>query len=83
LRVESEVGFTASYRGHDLGLAYRADLIVEGAVVIELKCVEALQDVHRAQLLTYLRLSGLKLGLLLNFNDLPIAKGVKRMVNKL
>ncbi|MFI4926277.1 MAG: GxxExxY protein, partial [Burkholderiales bacterium] len=67
----------------DVGLAYRADFIVEGSVILEVKAVDALAEVHRAQLLSYLRLSGLKLGLLINFHAFPVVKGIHRVVNKL
>ena len=59
------------------------DLLIENKVIIELKAVEALNDVHMAQVLTYLKLSGCKLGLLMNFNVLRIVDGLKRFVNKL
>ena len=62
---------------------YRLDLIVENKVIIEVKSVEALNDVHIAQVLTYLKLSGCKLGLLMNFNVLRLIDGLKRLVNKL
>ena len=62
---------------------YRLDLIVENKVIVELKSVEALNDVHTAQVLTYLKLSGCKLGLLMNFNVLRLTEGLKRLVNKL
>ena len=62
---------------------YRIDLIVEGKVIIELKSVEALNEIHIAQVLTYLKLSGCKLGLLMNFNVLRVVDGIKRLANKL
>ncbi|HET8748453.1 MAG TPA: GxxExxY protein, partial [Ramlibacter sp.] len=83
LRFEREVAIAGKYKGMDIGVAYRADFIVEGSVVVELKAVEATSDAHRAQLLTYLRLSGHKIGLLINFHAFPVAKGVQRLVNKL
>jgi GxxExxY protein len=83
LRVEAEVEFNAIYKGINVGLAYRSDLIVNDLLVIELKSVESLQDIHRHQLLTYLRLTGHQLGLLINFGEFPVTKGIKRMVNKL
>jgi GxxExxY protein len=83
LRVEAEVEFKAFYKGADVGLAYRCDLIVDDLVVIELKSTESLLEIHRAQLLTYLHLTGHKLGLLMNFGEYPVTKGIKRMVNKL
>jgi GxxExxY protein len=83
LEVEAEVEFNAFYKGENVGLAYRSDLIVNDLVVIELKSVEALHEIHRAQLLTYLHLTGHRLGLLINFGEFPVTKGIKRMVNKL
>lgn len=66
-----------------LECGYRADLIVENKVIIEIKAVEALNDIHKAQVLTYLKLSNLKLGLLMNFNVLYLKNGLKRIVNNL
>jgi GxxExxY protein len=64
--------------------AFRADLIVQGKVIVELKSVEAIAPIHKRQLLTYLRLSGLRLGLLINFNvDLIIKNGICRIANGL
>jgi GxxExxY protein len=83
LSFEQEVPVEAWYKNHPLGLAYRADFIVEGKVIVELKAIEAVTDLHRAQLLSYLRVSGLKLGLLINFYTFPVVKGVHRVVNKL
>ncbi len=83
LFFEREVSISASYKGYALGTAYRADLIVEDSVIVELKAVEVLTELHRAQLLSYLRLSGLKLGLLINFNSFPVVKSIQRLVNKL
>jgi GxxExxY protein len=78
-----EVGVCGQYKGVPLGLAYRADLIVQQRVIVEVKAVEAISDLHRSQLLSYLRLSGLKLGLLINFHSAPLFKGVHRVVNGL
>ncbi|CAM5794694.1 GxxExxY protein [Ottowia pentelensis] len=83
LHCQREVPIAASYKGHDVGVAYRADFIVEDSIIVELKALDAFTDAHRAQLLTYLRLSGLKLGLLINFHTFPIVKGIQRLVNKL
>jgi GxxExxY protein len=83
LRFQREVPMTGKYKGRDVGLAYRADFIVEGSVIVEVKAVDALSELHRAQLLSYLRLSGLKLGLLINFHAFPVFKGIHRLVNKL
>ncbi len=62
---------------------YRADFIVDRSVIVELKAVEGALDVHRAQLISYLRLAGLKLGLIINFHAFPVVKGIQRVVNKL
>jgi GxxExxY protein len=83
LQFEREVPIRAQYKGRDVGVAYRADFIVQDSVVIELKSIQGLADAHRAQLLTYLRLSGHRIGLLLNFDTFPVTKGVHRVVNKL
>jgi GxxExxY protein len=68
------------YKGQMLETAYRPDLIVQEQVVLELKCVEKLIPVHEAQLLTYLRLSGIEKGLILNFYASPLINGIKRLV---
>jgi len=83
LAFACEVPIEGKYKGRELGVAYRADLIVEQAVIVEVKAIEAINELHRAQLLSYLRLSGLKLGLLINFHAFPVVKGVHRLVNKL
>lgn len=66
-----------------MDIGFRADLIVEGKVIIELKSVEMLGPVHPKQLLTYLKVTGLKLGLLINFNEKYIKNGITRIVNNL
>jgi GxxExxY protein len=79
LRFTSQVSLPVSYKDVRLDCGYRIDLCVEDKVIVEIKSVEALADIHRAQLLTYLRLSGKKVGLLLNFN-LPVLKdGIVRL----
>ena len=83
LRFEREVPVAANYKGRSVGIGYRADFIVEGSVIVELKAMDSVADVHRAQLLSYLRLSGLRLGLLINFHAFPVVKGIHRLVNKL
>ena len=83
LAVEVEVPLPVSYRDHRLDVGYRLDLVVEKLVIVEIKSVERLAPIHEAQLLSYLRLSGLKLGLLVNFNVLRLKDGIKRMVNGL
>jgi len=81
VRYEVEVPVTVDYKGHVLLNAYRVDLLVENAVVVELKAVETLEPVHAAQLLTYLRLLRRRVGLLINFNVPVLRKGVRRIVN--
>jgi GxxExxY protein len=71
------------YKDVVIGEAYRADLIVEDAVIVEVKAIDALAAVHEAQLLTYLRFAGKRLGLLLNFHALPLKSGIRRLVNHL
>ena len=80
---EREVPVPATYKGTNVGIAYRADFIVERSVIIELKALDTLIDAHKAQLITYLRLSGLRLGLLINFHAFPVTKGIQRVVNRL
>jgi GxxExxY protein len=83
LSYEREVPVEAWYKDEPLGVAYRADFIVENSVILELKAIELVTELHRAQLLSYLRVSGLKLGLLINFHAFPVVKGIHRLVNKL
>jgi GxxExxY protein len=78
-----EVPITGQYKGKTLGVAYRADIIVGGSVIVEVKATDGDLAVYRAQLLSYLRLSGLKLGLLMNFHTFPIVKSISRVVDKL
>ncbi|WP_018953741.1 GxxExxY protein [Thioalkalivibrio sulfidiphilus] len=80
---ESEVALQASYKGISFDAAYRLDMLVEGKLVLELKAVEVLQPLHSAQLLSYLRLSGCRLGLLINFNAPRLRQGIRRVVNGL
>jgi GxxExxY protein len=81
--VEVQKEIPAVYEGVELGCGFRADLIVNELVLIELKSVEALKDVFKKQTLTYLRLTGLRLGLLMNFNEVLLKNGLKRIVNGL
>jgi GxxExxY protein len=82
LKVEKQRALPLVYKGIKLEANYRLDLIVEDKVIIEVKSVEALNDVHVAQVLTCLKLSGCKVGLLMNFNVLRLVEGLKRLVNK-
>lgn len=83
LHVISQVPLPMIYKSVAVDIGYRMDLLVEKKVVIELKSVEVLLDVHHKQVITYLKLSGLKLGLLVNFNTDDITKGIFRKVNGL
>ena len=76
---EREVSLPIEYEGIQIDCSYRLDFVVAGKVVIELKAVDALQKVHEARLLTYLRLSGLRVGLLINFNVALIKDGITRI----
>jgi GxxExxY protein len=81
LRCASQVGLPVVYRGVKLELGYRIDILVEDLVVVEVKSVEALAPVHQAQILSYLKLSGKSLGLLINFNVVHLRDGIRRFVN--
>jgi len=83
LRVEAQKALPVVYKDVKLECGYRIDLLVENKVVIEIKSVDALNDVHLAQVLTYLKLSGNKLGFLINFNVKLLKEGIKRVVNNL
>lgn len=72
-----------TYKGNTLECGYRLDILVENAIILELKVCEKLEPIHKAQLLTYLKLSNLKLGLLLNFNVTLMRDGITRVVNGL
>jgi GxxExxY protein len=80
LRVQTEVKLPVEYKGHRIEVGYRIDMIVEGLVVVENKAVERLLPVHTAQLLTYLELSGIWLGFLLNWNVKLMKRGIHRFV---
>jgi GxxExxY protein len=80
-RVETQVGLPVIYDGVKLDLGYRIDLLVDGLVIVEIKCVEAIHPVHEAQLISYLRLSGKNVGLLINFHVARLKDGIKRMVD--
>ncbi|WP_343330208.1 GxxExxY protein [Polaribacter staleyi] len=83
LKVEKQKALPLVYEEVKLNVGYRIDLIVEDKVIVELKSVESINDVHLAQVLTYLKLSECKLGLLINFNVALIKYGIKRVVNNL
>lgn len=83
LNVSMEMAVPLVFENIKLECGYRADLVVESKVIIEIKCVEAIVDIHIAQVLTYLRLLNLKLGLVLNFNCMHMRNGIKRIANGL
>src|SRR5262245_27861765 len=81
LQVESQVKLPIRYGDLLIEAGYRIDLIVEGQVIVEVKAVDELHPIHQAQLLSYLKLSGKMLGLLINFHALHLKDGIKRMAN--
>jgi len=80
---ETEVPLAIEYKGLIIDQAYRADLLIDGKVLVELKAVERIEPVHKAQLITYLKLANRKLGLLINFNVRVLKDGIHRVVNNL
>ena len=83
LDVKQQQALPVVYKEVKLDAGYRIDLLIENKVIVEIKSVEALADIHTAQLLTYLKLKDLKLGLLINFNSVRVVDGLKRIVNNL
>ncbi|MDD3702657.1 MAG: GxxExxY protein [Victivallaceae bacterium] len=83
LNVEKQKAIPVIWDDLKMELGFRADLIIENKVIVELKSVEAIAPVHPKQLLTYLKITGLKLGLLINFNEKLIKNGITRIVNNL
>jgi len=81
LGFERQRPLPVAYKGVQLDCGYRLDVVVENKLVVELKSVEMLAPIHEAQLLTYLKLSGLTVGLLINFNVPVLRRGIKRIVN--
>lgn len=81
IRVRKEVALPVTYRGLQIDIGYRLDLLVEEVLIVELKVVEKLHRVHEAQLLAYLKLSERSVGLLINFNVPQLRLGVRRLVN--
>ena len=80
LKVERQKPLPVVYRGVRLECGYRLDLLVEDVVIVEIKSVDALAPIHKAQMLSYLKLAGLKVGLLINFNVKVLTDGVRRVV---
>ena len=83
LCIKRQYPIPVVYESVNMNLGFRADLIVEDKVIIEIKSVEAIAPVHAKQVLTYLKLTNLKLGLLINFNEALIKDGIRRIVNNL
>ena len=81
--LERQKPLSVQHKGINLDCGYRLDVVVENAIILELKSFENSEPIHKAQLLTYLKLSDLKLGLLLNFNVTLMREGIVRMVNEL
>jgi GxxExxY protein len=83
LDIQKQKALPLVYEEVKLDVGYRIDIIIENKLILEIKSVEALNDIHFAQLLTYLKLTNCKLGMLINFNVLLIKNGIKRVVNNL
>jgi len=83
LNVKRQVAISIEYQGIRFEEGFRADLLIENKVIVELKCVERLNNAHLKQLLTYMRLSGIHLGYLLNFSESLMKNGIHRTVNRL
>jgi GxxExxY protein len=81
LKSDAQVGLPVVYDGVKLDIGYRIDLLVEDLVIVELKSVDGIAPVHQAQIISYLKLSGRSLGLLINFNVVHLKDGIKRFVN--
>lgn len=81
IAFERQVALPVIYKSLELDCGYRLDFLIENTVLVELKAVEALQPIHEAQLLTYLKMGGWPIGLLINFNVPVLRKGIKRMVH--
>ena len=83
LKVNTQVPLPLQYKGVKLDCGYRLDLLVEDQIIVEVKAVEALNEIHLAQLLTYLKLKNCRLGYLFNFNVVLFKSGIRRVVNNL
>ena len=80
IKFERQVALPLNYKGLHLDCGYRLDLLVEDKIILELKSIESLMPIHEAQLLTYMKLSGMKIGFLMNFNEKLFKSGLKRFV---
>jgi GxxExxY protein len=81
MRVEQQKALPLIYQDVKLDCGYRIDLLVDGSAIVEVKSVESVAPIHEAQILSYLKLSGCKVGLLINFNVLVLKDGIRRFVN--
>ena len=79
--VDQQLALPVVYKDVKLNAGYRIDILVESKIILEIKSVDSLADIHTAQLLTYLKLKDLKLGLLINFNEVLLKNGLKRVLN--
>jgi GxxExxY protein len=82
LATENQYPIPVTYKGRQLNSVYRCDLLVQNTVIVELKTVDKIAEIHKAQLLTYLKVTGLRFGLLLNFNVPTMRQGIVRMLNQ-
>ena len=82
-KVEVEKAISLCYGDNTIDCAFRADMVIDDQVIVEVKCVEKFAPVHRAQMLTYLKLTGCPVGLLINFNVTVLKDGIRRVVNNL
>jgi len=82
LKFERQKALPITYRGVQLDCGYRIDLLVEEKIIVEVKAVERVEPIHEAQLLSYLKLSGCEVGLLINFNVKVLRHGIRRLVNR-
>jgi len=83
LQIQKQAPLPLIYEEVKLNVGFRADILVNKKVILEIKAVDALNDIHMAQVLTYLKVSGCKLGMLINFNVLLVKDGIRRIVNNL
>ena len=81
LNIQTQVVLPVVYKNISLDAGYRIDILIENKVILEVKSVKTLADIHMAQVLTYLKLKDLKLGLLINFNCVKVTNGIKRIIN--
>jgi GxxExxY protein len=81
LNVKQQEPLPVFYKGIEIPVGLKLDLLIENKLIVEVKSVKELQDIHTAQLITYLKISNIELGLLLNFNETRVKNGIKRIVN--